>query len=155
MFHFSLVEGNLVPPSDTGLGRLVGSSGVTQPAHAAACHTAPAIFAKQVNQSLHRKTLDFSSFPFPFFFFPFFVPSPPCSHTSVSGSRLGGSTSSLLARSWCSAGSDMLATKLSCHSRQLDGPGDPCQPRASPAAPARVGGTLRAQCSHKAAGFFS
>lgn len=150
-----MVEGNLVPPSDTGLGRLVGSSGVTQPAHAAACHTAPAIFAKQVNQSLHRKTLDFSSFPFPFFFFSIFCPFPTLQPHFCEWLRLGGSTSSLLARSWCSAGSDMLATKLSCRSRQLDGPGDPCQPRASPAAPARVGGTLRAQCSHKAAGFFS
>lgn len=85
-FHFSLVEGNLVLPSGTGLWRPVGSGGVTQPAHAAACHTAPAIFAKQVNKSLYRKTLDLSSFPFFFFFFHSFSPSPPWSRTPASGS---------------------------------------------------------------------
>lgn len=146
-----MVKGNLVLPSGAGLGRRVGSSRVTQPAHAAACHPAPAIFAEQVNQSLHRKTLALAAFPF-FFFCPpfFFSPSPPWSYTPLCAPSLPG-TGALQA-------SDASAVQSGCGQpgRQPGGPWAtcPCKPRASAQSQPGAEEMTRAKHSHKAAGGF-
>lgn len=138
------------------LARGWGGSGVTQPAHAAACQ--PHGICRAGESVTHCTERPWTLLPFPplFFFFPsppFFLPLPlagaACSRAGrqPEAAALRGGRGVVAGWPGCSRGSRSIAVVL--------GPPAPAKPRTTPAAPARGGGTAEGAAQPQSRRVFS